>query len=139
MESIYDNDVVKTEHHSSEAGFSLIELLVVVTIIGILSSIAIPQFNTYRSRSFNARALSDLKNIVTAQEAQFADDETFASSLSTLEGFDINSPSVSLILTASAASWSGSTYHPDGTKTFCYNSSNNSGIVELSGINQTCP
>ena len=122
-----------------ESGFTLIELLVVVTIIGIIAAIAIPQFEQYRTRAFDARAVSDMKNIISAQEAYFSDSETFVDDLSNLTGFDVNSPAVSVILDASSGSWSGSTYHPQGTTTYCYNSGNNNGIVEVSGINMACP
>ena len=59
-------------------GFTLIELLVVVAIIGVLASIAIPQFADYKKRAFNARAQSDLRNLITAQEAYFSDNEIYA-------------------------------------------------------------
>jgi len=61
-----------------QKGFTLIELLVVVAIIGILASIAIPAFSDYKKRAFNSRALSDLRNGMTAQEAYFSDNEGFA-------------------------------------------------------------
>ena len=59
-------------------GFTLIELLVVVAIIGVLASIAIPQFADYKKRAFNARAQSDLRNLITGQEAYFSDNEIYA-------------------------------------------------------------
>ncbi len=47
-------------------GFTLIELLVVIAIIGILSTIAMLAFNIARSKSRDARRLSDVKQISTA-------------------------------------------------------------------------
>jgi|PlaIllAssembly_1097288.scaffolds.fasta_scaffold625049_1 prepilin-type N-terminal cleavage/methylation domain-containing protein len=56
-----------------EKGFTLIELMIVIAIIGILVAIAIPQFAAYRIRGFNATAMSDLRHMMTAQEAYFTD------------------------------------------------------------------
>lgn len=57
---------------NNQKGFTLIELLVVVAIIGILAAIAIPQFSSYRAQAFCSRVESDVKNTVTALEAQYA-------------------------------------------------------------------
>lgn len=111
-----------------EQGFTLIELLVVVAIIGILAAIAIPQFNEYRQRGFDAGARADLRNAATAEEAYFVDNDTYASCanaaacITALDGLDGTSSSVSLAMTgtataftgeASAASGSGVTYSWD--------------------------
>jgi type IV pilus assembly protein PilA len=58
-------------------GFTLIELLIVVVIIGILAAIAIPKFASTKEKAYIAAMKSDLKNFVTAEEAYFADYNTY--------------------------------------------------------------
>jgi prepilin-type N-terminal cleavage/methylation domain-containing protein len=59
-------------------GFTLIELLIVVVIIGILAAIAIPKFATSKQKAYVTSMRSDLRNLETAEEAYFFDNQTYA-------------------------------------------------------------
>lgn len=73
-----------------ESGFTLLELLVVVSIVGILASIAIPQYASYRARGFDSIVESQVRHVATGQEAYFAGNSSYTTDVDSLEGMVID-------------------------------------------------
>jgi prepilin-type N-terminal cleavage/methylation domain-containing protein len=93
-------------------GFTLIELLIVVVIIGILAAIAIPKFANTKEKAVLAGMKSDLRNLVTAQEAFFSDNQTYAVGINATQtatqvAFVPSANNVITLSNVTAAGWTG--------------------------------
>jgi type IV pilus assembly protein PilA len=75
-------------------GFTLIELLIVVVIIGILAAIAIPKFAATKDKAKLAAVKTDLRNMMTAQEAYWSDYNAYGAftDLQTASNFALSDP-----------------------------------------------
>ena len=107
---------------NNRKGFTLIELLIVVVIIGILAAIAIPKFANTKEKAYVAAMKSDLRNLVTAQEAYFSDygnlyapaTSNFGNNYKTSTGVSISSMSAT-----GGTGWAANATH-NGTTRTCY-------------------
>jgi len=91
---------------TTRKGFTLIELLIVVVIIGILAAIAIPKFANTKEKAYVASMKSDLRNLVTAQEAYFSDNNSMYAASTTNLGTNYK-PSTGITVTISGATGTG--------------------------------
>lgn len=107
-------------------GFTIIEIMIVVVVIGILAAIAIPQFAGYRQRTQDTAAKSALHQLAKAQEDYYTQHETYTAGRGNLyaaSGWTVEPPVVVNILSASKTSWSATAAHQASSNTWTYSSS----------------
>ena len=63
---------------TGQEGFSLVELMVVVAIIGILSALAIPKLRVFQAKARQAEAKTNLSHIYTLEQSYFGDNDSYA-------------------------------------------------------------
>ncbi|MEZ4586232.1 MAG: prepilin-type N-terminal cleavage/methylation domain-containing protein [Gemmatimonadales bacterium] len=85
-------------------GFTLIELLIVVVIIGILAAIAIPKFAATKDKAKLASVKTDVRNLMTAQEAYFSDFATYGTfgNLQSASNFSLSSGNTASVAAAAS-------------------------------------
>ena len=93
-----------------KAGFTLIELMIVIVIVGLLAAIAIPKFADSKNRAYIVSQRSDLANLALQQEIYFFNNRAYAGSAGAVGV----SPSKGVTLTineATGTGWSAATLH----------------------------
>jgi type IV pilus assembly protein PilA len=80
-------------------GFTFIELITVMVVMGVLCAMAVPRYRGYKARAYRGMMTSDLGNLRIAEEAYWAEHQAYATDTSALEFR--GSSKVSVTLTSS--------------------------------------
>jgi len=68
----------KKKHCSdNQQGFTLIEIMIVIAIIGIIAAIAIPNFNSYRQKALKQQVMAAVRGVASLEEAHFASNQVY--------------------------------------------------------------
>ena len=103
-------------------GFTLLELLVILLIIGVLATIAMATYPQMRVRAGDAAATSDLKNTAHFQEEYYATNEIYASQAVVDSALTMTENVTLTVLSAGPAGYEMSATHSASPVTFCLSS-----------------
>jgi len=109
-----------------KGGFTLIELMIVVAIIGILASIAIPVFIKYQYRSRSAEASMLLRAIVSSEFSYFAHHDVYEPAVPCPDGVPTNYKAPWVSTAAGFSAFEELGFHPEGSVYYRYS-------VDISG------
>lgn len=104
-------------------GFSLLELLVVVAILGILVAAALPRFGEFRAAAYDSRAQQDLRNLAAAEELFRATSPVYADDTALLTGFAPSEGVDVALESADETTFAATASHPAGSRDFRWDSS----------------
>ncbi|MHB1223518.1 MAG: prepilin-type N-terminal cleavage/methylation domain-containing protein [Gemmatimonadaceae bacterium] len=103
---------------SRRSGFTIIELVIVVVIIGLLAGIVMPRLQHSRGRAFTATLHSDLRNLAMAEESYYSRNGVYTLDFAQLS----MSASPGVTLSVSAADergWGATAAHPSAHMSMC--------------------
>ena len=100
-------------------GFTLIEMLMVVVIIGILVTVLIPRFANTKEKAIVTTMKSDLRNLASAEESYYYDYAIYTSTLAWLPSYQ-TSPSVTVTVNQATQGGWAATAQSSGVTRQCF-------------------
>lgn len=119
-------ETLQSKQLATEQGFTLLELIVVIAVLGILAAISIQQFSLFRSRATDTAMRSDLKNAALAMESYYGEFLDYPASVSALQlvGYRKTNGVTLTINVTSQSSFTLTAAMPNGTQpSFTFDSS----------------
>ena len=110
------------QHEEEERGFSLLELLVVVAILGILIAAALPRFAEFRAAAYDSRSQQDLRNLAAAEELHRATSPAYTTDTAVLKGFAASEGVDVAVESADETGFIATATHPAGSRDFRWES-----------------
>ena len=106
-----------------QRGFSLLEVLVVVVLVGVLSALAIPQYAGFRARGFDSKVAAAVRGVATGEEAYYAENRVYATDVETLR--NVSTGGVAINISAGNSGNLETSFrivgtHPGATRTFTW-------------------
>lgn len=92
----------KLNNTSKQSGFTLIELMIVIAIIGVISAVAFPSYNSYMTKSRRADAKIALTKMADAQERYYLQNSTYTVTVTDVGGADSDDGNYTLSIAAGA-------------------------------------
>ena len=115
-------------------GFTLIEVLVVIVLVGVLAGLAISQYASYRARSYDGKVAAAVRGVATSEEAYYAEKREYAPNVMALR--TMATGDVTIAITAGNSGTLGTSFkivgtHPSATRSFTWVSDPNPGQPNL--------
>jgi type IV pilus assembly protein PilA len=100
-------------------GFTLVELVIVIVVLGLLAAIAVSRFWTVKDRTYRTSVKNDLRTVTVQQERYFAKNMQYAADVNDLPDIQL-SPGVTInIVWTDPAGWAATGQHPSLAPQLC--------------------
>ena len=116
---------------NNKKGFTLIELLVVIAIIGLLSTMSVLALNSARARARDAKRISDIKQIQTALEMYYNDNNNYPNTLDQLTTTTTTTPPLIKVIPTAPLPVDGTCDDTENTYTYTYSGSGSTASYAL--------